>query len=105
MSGQLNPHSPKSVFSSVVSATDSQEPVEINLRCCVVVPATGDVIERPYPELRGQPDVIYALHTSRGLVDVCCADFYLECHALMFVDALEQHLKAQGVNVINRVVN
>lgn len=105
MSGQLNPRSPGSVLSSVMSAADSQEPVEINLRCCVVVPASGDVIERPYPELSGQPNVIYALHTVRGLIDVLCADFYLESHAHLFVAALEQQLREQGVNVINRVVN
>lgn len=106
MSGQLNPRSPGSVLSSVMSsATDSQEPVEITLTCCVVVPATGDVIERPYPELGGQPNVFYALHTARGLIDVLCADFYLESHALLFVAALEQQLREQGVNVINRVVN
>jgi hypothetical protein len=105
MSGQFNSPSLGSVLSSVTSAAESQEPVEITLRCCLVVPATGDVIERPYPELSGQPNVFYALHTARGLIDVLCADFYLESHALLFVAALEQQLREQGVNVINRVVN
>ena len=91
-----------SLFES--SSASSQEPVEILVKCCVVNTATGDVVERPYPELRDNADFI-SIYTARGLVHVWCADFYQECHAVAFVGFLEERLVAQGISVINRQVN
>lgn len=86
------------------SSAPAQEPVEILVKCYVINTATGDVVERPYPELRDKADLI-SIYTVRGLVHVWCADIYQECHVIAFVGLLEKLLVAQGVSVINRQVN
>lgn len=81
---------------------DANEVVEIELRSCFIQVNTGEVVQ-----VTGVADDahLYAIYLGSPGFFEWCADFQELEYARMFANALELHMKAHGIETLNRAIH